>query len=81
MHHHQNGRLVVSGEERVVDNSWLIIFFSLSPLPVFLSFLIVPVVRVRFKFDLRNLFVLLLLLSQSYPLLNSACSCPLPLLS
>ena len=74
--HHQNGRLVVSGEERVVDNSWLIIFspFFLSP-RVFMSSLIVRVVRVRPKFHLRNLFVLLLL-SQSQCPLSSTCSYP-----
>ena len=40
MHHHQNGRLVVSGEERVVDNCWLIIFPPFLPPTV--CFLVVP---------------------------------------
>lgn len=38
MHHHQNGRLVVSGEERVVDNSWLIISFPFFSQRVFCHF-------------------------------------------
>ena len=46
MHHHQNGRLVVSGEERAVDNSWLIIFSPFfCPVVCFLLFLIVSVAR------------------------------------
>jgi len=80
MHDHQNGR-VVSREERVVDNSWLITFLSLFSLPpcALLSFLIVCVVRVRSTFHifhLRNLAVLLLSLSQSQCPLISPCSHP-----
>lgn len=73
MHHHQNGRLVVSGEERVVDNSRLIIF----P-PFFLSCVFcypyLYALCVRFTFHTRHLGNLLVfLLSTSQSPLSSPC--------
>ena len=75
MHHHQNGRLVVSGEERVVDNSWLIIFFSLFS-PLVCSVIPNCTCCARLKLHLRNLLVLLLSLSQSQCPLSPPCSYP-----
>lgn len=71
-HHHQNGRLVVSGGERAVDDSWLITFF-----PPFSH----RVSCHSYTFHPGNLLVLLLSISQSQCPLSSLSFFCLPLLS